>query len=213
MSKVELTINGQAVVAQEGQNILQAAEDAGIFIPHLCADDEIDHHPGACRLCFVEIEGREQPVLSCLEKVQPGMTVQTRSQRVDKLVASAFELLMSVHRLDCKDCPSNKHCGLQTISKRRKLPLRPKRLNKIEPDWPIDDSHPRFGMNPNHCVLCGKCVKVSNDIIGTGVLDFSGRGLDAVISTFDGAPLAEQDLTDFEKCVEVCPVGALYLKE
>jgi formate dehydrogenase major subunit/NADH-quinone oxidoreductase subunit G len=212
MGTVTIEINGQKVTAREGDKLLWAALDAGLYIPHLCAGREIDYHPGSCRLCFVEIKGRAEPALACQETIAPNMVVSTESERVDRLVRTGFELLMSTHRLDCKDCPANKKCALQEIAKQRKIPLKPKRLPKIEPDWPIDDSHPQFGLNPNHCVLCGKCVHVCNTIENCRILDFSKRGALTSISTFDHAPLAQHDCSSCLCCVEVCPVGALYRK-
>ncbi len=214
MSRVNIEIDGETVSAEEGEVLLWAALDAGYYIPHLCAAKEIDHHPAACRLCFVEVEGIDRPVTACTQTVQQGMKVKTRSERVDRLVRTGFELLMSTHRLDCKVCPANRKCGLQEVAKKRKVPLKPKQFDKIEPDYPVDESREDFGMNPNHCILCGKCVHVCENVKGCRVLDFSQRGLRTVLSTFNGKPLAEQDACDgCLKCVRVCPVGALYLKE
>ena len=85
------------------------------------------------------------------------------------------------------------------------------RLAKIEPDLPEDVSRPDLGFNPNHCILCGKCVYVCNHEVDKGILDFSRRGMATRVSTFDGEPLASQDCGDCVRCAEVCPVGALYL--
>jgi bidirectional [NiFe] hydrogenase diaphorase subunit len=212
MGKVEIQIDGRAVTAEEGDRVLWAALDAGIYVPHLCAGREIAYHPGSCRLCFVEVEGREAPVTACTEMVRPGMAVKTRSPRVDRLVRSGFALIMSTHRLDCAVCPANKKCALQKIARERKLPLKPRGLPKIEPNWPIDDSRPEFGLNPNHCILCGQCVHVCNEITRSRVLDFRDRGMMTRVGTFDGLPLSEHECKGCGECVKVCPVGALYLK-
>jgi len=214
MARVTIQIDGVPVETEEGRSVLEAALDAGIYIPHICADPENGHRPASCRLCFVEIEGRDSPVLSCKEAVRPGLAVHTRSLEVDRLVKSAFALLMSTHRLDCKKCPANRNCVLQDIARQRKAPLKPRRLVKIEPDWPVDETREDFGLNPNHCVLCGRCVNMCNNVVGCRVLDFTERGLAAVVGTFDGSPLSEQDACDgCLRCVDVCPVGALYKKE
>jgi len=212
MSEVTITIDERTLKVREGTRILWAALDAGIYIPHLCAHP--DRHPpfGSCRLCFVEVEGYASPVTSCTEPVRDGMVVRTRSPEVDRLVRSAFELLMSTHDLDCKNCPANKNCVLQEIAAKRKIPLRLKNLRKLPTDLPIDDSNPDFGLNPNWCVLCGLCVWICNEVVGRGILDFAKRGLATTVSTFDGSPLAEHNCSGCLKCVEACPVGALYLK-
>ena len=212
MSQVTITIDGNAVAAQEGEILLHRALEAGFFIPHLCFIEGLEPPQGSCRLCYVEVEGYSGPVTSCTVRVKKGMAVRTRSEAVDRLVGAGFEMLLSVHRLDCKVCPGNRRCALQETAKLRKTPLKPKRLTKIEPDYPVDESRPEMGFNANHCVLCGQCIHVCNQGVNNGVLDYTHRGLSTTVGTFDGQPLAEQDCGDCIACTEVCPVGALYLR-
>ncbi len=213
MERVEITIDGQKVQAAAGEKLLFAALKAGFFIPHLCAMEEIDPPKNSCRLCFVEIEGIDKPVTSCTVNVSEGMVVRTRSEQVDRLVASAFEMLMSAHRIDCKFCPGNKRCALQEIAKKRKLPLKPRNLKMIEPDFPVDESRPEIGLNPNHCVLCSRCVYICNQVVGKNVIDKMNRGLLSRIGTFDGEPLADQECGQCVECAKICPVGAIYLRK
>ena len=212
MSDVTIVIDGARVEAKEGEILLFRALSAGFFIPSLCAIEGVAPPHGSCRLCFVEVEGKG-PVTSCTTRVEDGMVVRTRTEAVDRLVRSAFEMLLSVHRLDCKVCEGNRRCALQEIAKKRKVPLRVKILSKIEPDFPVDESRAEMGFNPNHCVLCGRCVHVCNNVVKKGVLDFVRRGLSMQVGAFDGRPLAEQDCGDCTACTEVCPVHALYLRE
>jgi len=207
---IEIEIDGRKITAEDGDRLLWVALEAGIYIPHLCAGRGIDYHPAACRLCFVEVKGSPEPVTSCTTEVADGMVVRTRTDRVDRLVRTGFELLMSVHRLECKVCPAKERCELLEASRKRSLPLRSKRMKKLEPDLPVDTSHPHYGLDPNKCVLCGKCVHVANQVVGTRVLDFQKRGLATVISTFDNEPLVKQDMTNFDQIAAVCPVGAIF---
>jgi bidirectional [NiFe] hydrogenase diaphorase subunit len=210
---VTITVDGREVKATSGERLLWALLDAGIRVPNLCAIRGEEPPHGGCRLCWVEVEGRKKPVTSCTVPVHEGMVVRTRTPGVDRLVRAGFEMLLSVHRLDCKDCPGNRRCELQRIAKERRIPLKSKRLAKIEPDLPLDESRDDLGMNPNHCVLCGKCVYVCSHEVKKGILDIAYRGMEAVVSTFDGRPLAEQDCQECIRCAEVCPVGAIYLKK
>lgn len=213
MSEVTITIDGKQIQAQAGEILLHRVLTEGIFIPSLCAIEGLEPPAASCRLCYVEIEGYKRPVTSCSTRIEDGMVVQTRTDAVDRLVRAGFEMLMSVHRLDCKICEGNRRCALQEIAKKRKVSLRVKRLPKIEPDYPVDESRPEIGFNPNHCVLCGKCIHVCNRVVKKGVLDYTHRGLKMTVGTFDGQPLAQQTCGDCVECAKSCPVGALYLRE
>ena len=212
MNTANITIDGRRIKAIKGEILLYRALAEGFFIPNLCAMEEVHPPSASCRLCWVAVEGAAKPMTSCTVRIEDGMTVRTRGEAVDRLVRAGFEMLMSAHRLDCKICPGNRRCALQTIAKERGLSLRPKRFDKIEPEWPIDESRPEMGFNPNHCVLCGRCVYVCNHVVKRGVLDFTRRGLLTAVGTFDGEPLARQDCDGCLACVEVCPVVALYLR-
>ena len=207
-----MTIDGVRIRAPKGQKILWAALDNGIYIPNLCAIREADLPFGACRLCFVEIEGRKAPVAACTEPVAKGMVVHTDTPWVSRLRRTAFELLISHHHVDCRNCAKNRNCELQRIASRLRLKLKVKRFRPIPRSLPIDSSHPLFIYDPNKCVLCGKCVWVCSER-GTGTLDFAFRAIHTVVSTFADVPLAEADCDSCMECVAICPVGALVPKE
>ena len=212
METVSLTINGKKIVTEKGKRVLWAALENGIFIPHLCAIEENPLPFGSCRLCFVEIEGNKEPVASCTEEVTDGMIVDTRTESVLRLVRMAFKLIMSRHPIICRECPANKKCALQDISREMGFKLKPKRLPQILPDLPVDDSHSLFTYNPNLCVLCGLCVYICNEIVKEAILDFNFRGFITKVGTFKNRPLAESKCNSCLKCVEACPVGALSRK-
>ncbi|MCF8010002.1 MAG: (2Fe-2S)-binding protein [Clostridiales bacterium] len=213
MSKtVNLTIDDKQVSAQEGEMLLWVALENDIYIPHLCAMKDYTPY-AACRLCFVEVEGKKAPVTSCTQPVYENMVVHTRSERVDELVKKGFELIMSNHHLDCKNCPGNKNCELQKIAKARKLPLKPKKLiQQVNEELPIDDSMDKIVYDPRKCVLCGKCITACKEN-GNGILNFAHRGIDRVITTFGNISLKEAGCLDCGACAEVCPVGARSIKE
>jgi formate dehydrogenase major subunit/NADH-quinone oxidoreductase subunit G len=210
--KVTLTIDGIEVKAPKGERVLWAALDKGIYIPNLCAIREADLPFGACRLCFVEIEGRRSPVTACTEVVEKGMVVKTNTPRVNRLRRTAFELLLSHHPIDCRHCAKNRNCELQRIASRLGFKLKLQRFRPIPRALPIDSSHPLFVYDPNKCVLCGKCVWVCHER-GIGAIDFAFRGIDTRVSTFDNVPLIDSNCNSCLECVKVCPVGALVAKD
>ncbi|MCL2337635.1 MAG: 2Fe-2S iron-sulfur cluster-binding protein [Firmicutes bacterium] len=205
--RITLVIDGKTVSAVAGEMLLWVALDNDIYIPHLCGSRDDQEKPASCRLCFVEVDGRPLPVTACTLPVSEGLVVRTGGERVDALVATGFELLMSNHRLDCKNCPANGDCALQQIAKTRKLKLKPKKLPVLERDLTVDDSVPGILFDPNKCVLCGHCIKAClRD--GNGILGFTRRGFERVISTFGDLPLAESECSGCGSCAAVCPVGA-----
>jgi len=140
--------------------------------------------------------------------VSYSMAVYLNTPRVQKLRNTAFELLLSHHHLDCRNCAKNKNCGLQNIAYNLGLKLKLKRFRRIPRQLTIDSSHPLFVYDPNKCVLCGKCIWTCHKQ-GNGVLDFAFRGIATIVSTSSGIPLAETECNSCLECVAVCPVGAL----
>lgn len=210
--KVKITIDGRVLEVNAGEKILWAALDNGIYIPHLCSVRE-NHAPFAsCRLCFVEIEGYPRPVTACTEGAVRDMVVTTRSEKVDRLVKTGFEMIMSNHRTECKSCSRNRSCELQKIARERGWRLKPAGLPGLKRDLPVDDTTGNIVYDPNKCVLCGRCVWTCRHN-GSGILGFTGRGFDRMVNTFLGLPLGESGCLDgCTACASVCPVGALSVK-
>ena len=211
--KVKLTIDGVAIEADQGQKILFAALKNEIYIPHLCAVESESRPNAGCRLCFVEIEGGRKPVTACTKEVSEGMVVRTRSERIDRLVKTAFELIISDHNLKCRGCPANRQCSLQKIARSRGFKLRHERFQPLDKSYPLDDSDAKIALDRSRCVLCGLCIHADRQHDGKGVLGFSGRGIDRIITTFNDKPLQEVSCDKCDHLVEACPVGALFYKQ
>jgi len=212
MRTVSLTIDGKQVTAHEGENLLWVALDNGIYIPNLCAIRERPEPMAACRLCFVEVEGKEQSVTACTETVTEGMIVNTKGIKAMNLARRGFELLMASHTLDCAHCPKSGSCELQYIAHHLGVRLKSKQLRELRRDLPVDDSHPQITYDPNKCVLCGRCVWACREHLGVGALGFARRGFERMVTTFEDMPLAVSKCDRCAECIEVCPTGALVLK-
>jgi NADH dehydrogenase/NADH:ubiquinone oxidoreductase subunit G len=212
--KITLTIDNKTITASEGEKLLWVALENNIYIPNLCAIKDATRPAAGCRLCFVEIEGFREPVTACTTPVAEGMVVKTRTPAVDRLVKTAFELLLSDHRLKCSECPANRSCELQKIARERGLKLRLTRFKPLEKAIPpVDDSAASFTFDRSRCVLCGRCVWVDREAAKVGAIGFTRRGLNRMVTTFQDTSLADSICTECGLCVEACPVGALSFKK
>lgn len=209
----KLLVNDKEIEAREGTNLLQACLDADIYIPNLCYLENMEAPSASCRLCFVEIEGKKMPVTSCTTKIVNDTVVKTDTPAVRRLQRTALRLLLSVHHVDCKNCHANKRCELQNIAKFLKVGLKPKQLDRYLKDIEIDQEHPALDYYPNRCVLCGKCVHVCRNQHGHAVLNFAKRGFDTIMSFYGSMETPSSACEDCAVCVDICPVGALILKE
>ena len=213
MKTISLIIDKQKVSAQEGDILLWVALENGFYIPNLCALKERAAPFAGCRLCFVEVEGYPEPVTACTETAREGMVVKTKTEKVQKLQRTAFELILSTHHVDCGHCGKNKKCELQKIALHLKVKLKSKRFRLIPKNLPLDESHPLFTYDPDKCVLCGRCIWVCREQQKVGTLNFAYRGFDMLVTTFVDPLVGGANCTQCRKCVEACPVGALLLKE
>lgn len=210
MQTVPLRIDGHNIEAPEGTSLLDAALDAGIYIPHLC------HHPNlppisACGLCMVEIEGIGNPVASCSMPVKQEMKVATKTKRVDHLRKLALELMLSGHPQDCGTCNKYLNCELQSL--KQYLAIEDLQVRTRPKPFPIVRENPLFVHDFSRCVLCGRCVRACHDLRGAGVLFYKKRGRECYIGTASDLPLAEAGCRFCGACAEVCPTGAIMDKE
>ena len=210
---LKLQVDNQEIETKEEKTLLQACLDNQIYIPNLCYLEDMEGPSASCRLCFVEIEGIQQPVPSCTVQARDGMVVKTDTPAVRQLQRTALRLLLSVHDVDCKNCHANKKCELQNLAKFLKVGLKSKRLERFLKETQIDKSHPFLDHYPNRCVLCGKCVHICREKHGQSVLTFAKRGFDTVISTYSAMDGPSLMCRDCGTCVNACPVGALTLKD
>lgn len=210
---VKLQVDGKEIEAKRETSLLQACLENDIYIPNLCFLKDLESSPASCRLCFVDIEGETKPVASCTVTVKEAMVVRTDTPPVRRLQRAAFRLLLSVHDVDCKNCPANKKCELQHLAKFLKVGLKSKGLERILKEPDIDREHPLLDYYPNRCVLCGKCVHVCRNAHGQPSLTFAKRGFDTIISSYGEKDGPTLPCTQCTACVDICPVSAIIQKK
>lgn len=210
---IDLVVDSQKIRARPGRNLLALCLEKEIYIPHLCHLEGEAYPAAACRLCFVEIEGIPTPVTACTIEINAEMRVRTDTDPVRRLQRTALRLLLSVHHIDCKHCHANRDCELQTIARFLKVGLSPKPLTPIERPTEVDRSHPWIDHYPHRCVLCGKCVRICRNHHALPLFCISGRGIDAKVRHYSGFEDALSVCPDCRSCIDVCPVGALKLRE
>jgi bidirectional [NiFe] hydrogenase diaphorase subunit len=204
-----LIIDGMDVSARQDQTVLDVARENNIFIPTLCHLEGLTE-VGACRLCLVEIKGSPKLFPACVLKVEEGMEVTTKSDRLLHYRRTILELLFAERNHVCAVCVANGNCELQSIAQSQGLTH--VRLPYRNPKLPVDLSHERFAADHNRCILCTRCVRVCAEIEGAHVWDITGRGIDCRVITDLDDPWGSSTCTKCGKCVQVCPTGALFDK-
>jgi formate dehydrogenase (NADP+) alpha subunit len=212
-NSLSVTIDGKKVKARLGMTVLEAALSAGLCIPTLCYDPDLKPY-GACRLCIVDIEGMRGLPTACTTPVQEGMAVHTETEEVQRVRRTIVELAISNHPYECLVCKKSQDCELLRVA--RHVGVDPKsveRLRRTTQRKSPDASNPAFEFDPNKCILCGKCVRRCDEIVGVRAIDFAHRGCDTVVSPFGARPLALSVCQSCGECVEHCPTGALMAKD
>jgi NADH-quinone oxidoreductase subunit G/NADP-reducing hydrogenase subunit HndD len=198
--------NGRQVEAKKGEMLLTTLQRAGIKIPTLCYMKDLTP-TGACRLCVVEVEGVGGLVPSCAYPVTEGMKVKTHSSRAVQARKTIVELLLADHPDDCLYCIRNGDCHLQDLAET--LGIRQRRFKGKKSNYHLDISSPAIERDPAKCILCGKCVRMCEEIQGVAAIDFAGRGCHTSIATAFNEGMNVSSCVYCGQCIKVCPTGAL----
>ncbi|MEI8198122.1 MAG: bidirectional hydrogenase complex protein HoxU [Phycisphaerae bacterium] len=208
--KIVLMMDGKYIDAHTDETLLTTAQRHGIFIPTLCFLEGLTG-VGACRMCLVEVKGLSRLQPACLTMAAQGMEVITNSPKLVKYRQMILELVFSERNHVCAVCVSNGHCELQELA--QQLGLTHLRLPYRYPRMLVDSSHERFRKDDNRCILCGRCVRVCDEIEGAHTWDIVERGIESRVVTDLAQPWGESEsCTGCSKCVHVCPTGALSQK-
>ena len=204
-----IQVNNKKIKAEKGETILSALNRNGIIIPTLCRMKEFSP-TGACRICVVEVEGRERLVTACSQPVEEWMKIKTHSPRVITARKTIVELLLSNHPDDCLYCDRNLNCELQRLSE--ELNIRERKIKGGKIKQRLDQSSPAIVRELAKCILCGRCVRVCEEVITSTSLDFINRGRQTHIGAAMDRDLNFSSCIQCGQCVLVCPTGALHEK-
>ncbi len=205
--KVTFTIDGVEVEGRPGQKIIEAADEAGIYIPRLCHQPGLEPF-GSCRVCTVTANGR--PCSACTQPIVPNMIVQNDTAALQDYRKTLVEMMFVEGNHFCMFCEKSGNCELQAMAYR--LGITVPRFPFLFPKREIDASHPDILIDHNRCILCGRCVRTSRDVDGKQVFDFVERGPHKRVTVRTGTRLADSDADVSDAAVDACPVGALLRK-
>ena len=232
VADLSLVIDGQEVRTQPGKTVIQAAMDAGLYIPYLCYYPGMKPY-GACRMCVVEIENTRGTPASCTTPVANDMVVWTNTEQIQSLRKGITELVVSEHPHGCLTCHRIELCGPQDICLRHvsvtdRCVACPKNdrcelkdttlyvgtglttpLNYKYRNLPVESKDPFYDMDYNLCIVCGRCVRACEEIRVDSAITFTERAGVSLVGPAHGSSLLESGCEFCGACIDVCPVGAL----
>ncbi|GAB4373350.1 MAG: formate dehydrogenase subunit alpha [Calditrichia bacterium] len=229
--KIEIIIDNKPYRVKAGMTILQAAEQNGIYLPTLCSHPSLSPH-GGCRLCIVEVEGMRTFPTACTTPVSPGMLIRTHTEQIQRIRREILQLFMSEHpssclicdeRQECRDysitihkagvttgcryCPNDGQCEFQELVEY--LEIKEIEYPIYYRNLPVEKEDPFYDRDYNLCVLCGRCIRMCQEVRLANVLAFKHRGRETVLGPAYQRSHLEAGCEFCGACVSVCPTGTL----
>jgi len=200
---IKLNIDGTNVEIEKGKTILEAAQSVGVRIPTLCHDRRLIPF-GACRLCVVQQKGKTELLPSCFTPAKGGMEIITHSPEILNSRRRQLQFILLNHPMICPRCEKEGECALQGLVYEYGVEETLYPWERISS--PSDDRSPLLQRDSDKCILCGRCVRICDEVQGVGELSFSKRGMKTVIDTDFHRPLQCEFCG---QCMDTCPVGAI----
>jgi NADH-quinone oxidoreductase subunit G len=200
---IKLKIDDIAVEVGKGKTILEAAQSVGIGIPTLCHDRRLIPF-GACRLCVIQQRGKSELLPACFTPAKDGMEIVTHSPEILESRRLQLQFILLNHPMICPRCEREGECALQRLVYEYGVEETLYPWERIS--FPSDDRSPLLQRDSDKCILCGRCVRICDEVQGVGELSFSKRGIKTVIDTDFHRPLQCEFCG---QCMDTCPVGAI----
>ncbi len=210
LQSITITLDGREVSGYPGTTILELAKESGIYIPTLCNAPQLTP-VGACRVCLVEDERNSALLASCVTPIASGMVINTHSSRVIERRKTIVKLMLASHPDSCLVCDKGNRCQLRQIASDLGIGL--VELQRIPQIASIEEINPFLERDLSKCILCAKCIRVCQELVVEGAIDYFQRGFATVPATLSNLPLEDSECTFCGTCVALCPTGALTEKE
>ena len=204
-----IEVNNKIIIARKGETILEALTRNGLKVPTLCHMPDLNP-TGSCRMCVVEVEGKQNLITACSYPVEEWMKIKTHSPRVVNARKTNVELLLSNHPDDCLYCERNGKCELQNFAE--DLNVRERKFTGKKDKYKTDPSGSSIVRDPAKCILCGRCVRTCDEIIGAATLGYIGRGNKTIIGPSFNRQINLSSCITCGQCIMSCPTGALHEK-
>ena len=207
--KQTFTLDGSLIPFTEGQSVLAAAKEAGVYIPHLCWHKDFPAH-GSCKLCVVRVNGRH--VSSCATPAQDGLEVENNIPEIIEERRTLLQMLFVEGNHFCPSCEKSGNCELQAQAYDHNI--QSPHYTLFYPDRPVDASHPDILLDFNRCIFCELCVRASRNVDNKSVFALSERGIHKhLVVNAESGRLADTDISADDMAANICPVGVILHKK
>ncbi len=203
---VKIEIDDQVIEASDGAMVIEAADEAGIYIPRFCYHKKLSIAAN-CRMCLVSVEKARKPLPACSTPVTDGMKISTKSKTAVSAQKGVMEFLLINHPLDCPICDQAGECELQDVAVGYGKDIsRYSEIKRVVVDKNIG---PLISTEMTRCIHCTRCVRFGEEIAGIKELGVTGRGEHMMIGTYIEHAM-ESEMSG--NVIDLCPVGALTSK-
>ncbi len=207
---IKLIIDGKQVEVEKGTSILEAARKVNVKIPTLCHHED-QPVKGNCRICVVEVENRPGLQASCATPCEEGMIVRTNAPRVIKARRQIMSLILSRHPAKCLNCAKNGSCELQDVAQQLNLTDETPYEDDVR-KAELDTSSYSIVRDMRKCILCQRCTEVCSKVQKLSVMGKENRGYNTMVVPPYGKKLADTSCVNCGQCIQVCPTGALSIR-